>query len=88
MDQQSHPEEHKRSVSISPQSNEIGAQAPSNEHIDRLAGILLTYNFFEKELGYVQGMSDMCAPLYIVMDCDEETTFWCFVAFMDRMVNI
>jgi TBC1 domain family member 15 len=31
--------------------NDIGAQSPSNEHIERLAAILLTYNFFEKELG-------------------------------------
>ena len=31
--------------------SDIGAQSPSNEHIDRLAGILLTYNFHEKELG-------------------------------------
>jgi hypothetical protein len=31
--------------------SDIGAQSPSNEHIDRLAGILLTYNFYNKELG-------------------------------------
>jgi hypothetical protein len=31
--------------------SDIGAQSPSNEHIDRLAGILLTYNFYEKDLG-------------------------------------
>lgn len=31
--------------------SDIGAQSPSNEHIERLAGILLTYNFYEKDLG-------------------------------------
>lgn len=31
--------------------SDIGAQSPSNEHIDRLASILLTYHFYEKELG-------------------------------------
>jgi hypothetical protein len=36
---------------ISPTMNDIGAQSPTNEHIDRMAGILLTYNFYEKELG-------------------------------------
>jgi hypothetical protein len=36
---------------ISPQMNDIGAQSPTNEHTERLAGILLTYNFYEKELG-------------------------------------
>ncbi|KAF8163248.1 rab-GTPase-TBC domain-containing protein [Crassisporium funariophilum] len=70
---------------ISPSMNDIGAQSPSNEHIDRMAGILLTYNFYEKELGYVQGMSDLCAPVYIVMAGNEEMTFWCFVEVMNRM---
>ncbi|RDB21453.1 GTPase-activating protein GYP7 [Hypsizygus marmoreus] len=74
-----------RYSTISPNMSDIGAQSPTNEHIDRLAGILLTYNFYEKELGYVQGMSDLCAPLYVVMDADEELTFWCFVEFMHRM---
>jgi hypothetical protein len=36
---------------ISPQMNDIGAQSPTNEHTERLAEILLTYNFYEKELG-------------------------------------
>jgi hypothetical protein len=44
-------EPHKRYSTISPNISDIGAQSPSNEHIDRLAGILLTYNFFDKELG-------------------------------------
>ena len=40
-----------RYSTISPQLGDIGAQAPTNEHIDRLGAILLTYNFYEKELG-------------------------------------
>ena len=93
----------KRFSMISPNMSDIGSQAPSNDHIERLAGILLTYNFYEKELGqflerfvtshyshvvigYVQGMSDLCAPIYVVMDGDEEMTFWCFVEVMNRMV--
>ncbi|KAF7304783.1 hypothetical protein MKEN_01192400 [Mycena kentingensis (nom. inval.)] len=75
----------KRYSVISPGIADIGAQSPTNEHIDRMAGILLTYNFYEKELGYVQGMSDMCAPIYVVMAADEDLTFWCFVEFMNRM---
>lgn len=31
--------------------HQTGAQAPSNTHVERLGGILLTYNFFEKKLG-------------------------------------
>ncbi|KAL5532677.1 GYP7 [Sanghuangporus sanghuang] len=75
----------RRFSTFSPHSNDYGAQAPSNDHIERLAGILLTYNFYEKQLGYVQGMSDLCAPIYVVMGGDEEMTFWCFVEVMNRM---
>lgn len=42
---------HMRFSTISPQLGDIGAQAPTNEHIERLGTVLLTYNFFEKELG-------------------------------------
>ncbi|KIJ16899.1 hypothetical protein PAXINDRAFT_168334 [Paxillus involutus ATCC 200175] len=75
----------RRYSTISPQLVEIGAQSPSNEHIDRMGGVLLTYNFYDKDLGYVQGMSDLCAPLYVVMEVEEELTFWCFVEVMNRM---
>lgn len=36
---------------ISPQMADIGSQSPSNEHTEGLAGILLTYGLFEKQLG-------------------------------------
>ncbi|KAF8590588.1 RabGAP/TBC [Ramaria rubella] len=79
------PPSHKRYSSMSPNQDDIGAQSPSNEHVERLSAILLTYNFYERELGYVQGMSDLCAPIYIVMGADQEMTFWCFVQVMERM---
>lgn len=60
---------------------------PVLEHVDKLAEILLTYVLFEKDLGYVQGMSDLAAPLYVVMEGEEVATFWCFVEFMERMVR-
>lgn len=109
------------------QDDDDGAQSRSNEHVDRMAEVLLTYNFYEKELGmwrgthlfprlwarcfalslsrvygtdemlscwlgicdvgYVQGMSDLCAPVYVVSGADEAVTFWCFVSVMDRMVR-
>ncbi|KAH7340494.1 rab-GTPase-TBC domain-containing protein [Rhizoctonia solani] len=68
-----------------PAANENAAQAASNEHVDRLGTILLNYNFYEKELGYVQGMSDLCAPIYVVCGADEVKTFWCFVEVMEHM---
>ena len=38
--------------------------------------------------GYVQGMSDLCSPLYVICEGDEVRTFWCFVGFMDRVVSL
>ena len=49
--------------------------------------MLLTYNEYNKDLGYVQGMSDLLAPIYAVMQ-DDAAAFWGFVGFMDRMVNL
>lgn len=40
-----------RYSTISPGLSDIGAQAPTNEHIERLASILLTYNFYDTDLG-------------------------------------
>jgi hypothetical protein len=60
---------------------------PLTEHVDKMAEILLTYGFFEGELGYVQGMSDLLSPLYVVFDGDEVMTFWSFVEWMERMVR-
>lgn len=33
-------------------------------------------------------MSDLCAPVYVVMSSDEELTFWCFVEIMNRMASM
>ncbi len=48
--------------------------------------MLLTYNEYNRDLGYVQGMSDLLAPIYAVMQ-DDALAFWAFVGFMERMVN-
>ena len=48
--------------------------------------MLRTYNEYNKELGYVQGMSDLMAPIYAVVQ-DDAIAFWGFVRFMDRMVS-
>ncbi|KAH9822539.1 rab-GTPase-TBC domain-containing protein [Melampsora americana] len=58
---------------------------PTNSHVENLGRILMTYNVWEKELGYVQGMSDLCAPLYVVFEADAAVTFFAFVELMDRM---
>lgn len=70
-----------------------------NPHTLRLGEILLTYGVWESSqppsssssagesgllAGYVQGMSDLCSPLYIICQGDEVKTFWCFVGLMNR----
>lgn len=37
-------------------------------------------------VGYVQGMSDLLAPLLVIME-NEVDTFWCFVGFMEMVVR-
>lgn len=49
--------------------------------------MLLTYNEYNRGLGYVQGMSDLLAPIYAV-EQDDAVAFWGFVGFMERMVNV
>ena len=43
-----------------------------------------TSNPHPQNLGYVQGMSDLLAPIYAVMQ-DDAIAFWAFVGFMRRM---
>ena len=45
----------------------------------------MTYVMYNFDLGYVQGMSDLLAPILFVMDGNEVDAFWCFVGFMDRV---
>ncbi|KAG7984475.1 hypothetical protein I3843_04G162900 [Carya illinoinensis] len=55
-----------------------------NANVNLLRDILLTYSFYNFDLGYCQGMSDLLSPILFVMD-DESEAFWCFVALMDRL---
>ncbi|KAF7726914.1 GTPase activating protein [Apophysomyces ossiformis] len=57
----------------------------TNANLEIMKDILVTYNFYNTELGYVQGMSDLLAPLFVGMG-DEAMAFWGFVRFMDRVV--
>ncbi|XP_063053742.1 TBC1 domain family member 15 [Engraulis encrasicolus] len=49
-----------------------------------LHDILMTYCMYDFDLGYVQGMSDLLAPILYVME-NEVDAFWCFVNFMEEM---
>lgn len=61
------------------------ADTGTNVHLEQMKDMLLTYNEYNPDLGYVQGMSDLLAPLYAVMQ-DDAVAFWAFVGSMDRMV--
>ncbi|PWY72318.1 GTPase-activating protein Gyp7 [Aspergillus heteromorphus CBS 117.55] len=60
------------------------ADTGTNVHMEQMKDMLLTYNEYNPDLGYVQGMSDLLAPIYAVMQ-DDAVAFWAFVGFMDRM---
>ncbi|KAH0534021.1 hypothetical protein FGG08_007376 [Glutinoglossum americanum] len=60
------------------------AEVGTNVHLEQMKDMLLTYNEYNHGLGYVQGMSDLLAPIYAVMQ-DDAAAFWGFVGFMERM---
>ncbi|KAI0977212.1 GTPase-activating protein GYP7 [Xylaria arbuscula] len=67
-----------------PDPNSPFASVGTNVHMEQMKDMLLTYNEHNKDLGYVQGMSDLLAPIYAVMQ-DDAIAFWGFQHFMDRM---
>ncbi|CBF71108.1 GTPase-activating protein GYP7 [Aspergillus nidulans FGSC A4] len=60
------------------------ADVGTNVHLEQMKDMLLTYNEYNPDLGYVQGMSDLLAPIYAVMQ-DDAVAFWAFANFMNRM---
>lgn len=56
----------------------------TNPHLFSMREILLTYNEYNENLGYVQGMTDLLSPIYVVFQ-SETMAFWCFAGYMDRM---
>lgn len=58
---------------------------PSNAHVKATQEILLTYVFADDERNYVQGMSDLLSPIYVVCDGDQVLAFECFGTLMERM---
>ncbi|KAI8593387.1 rab-GTPase-TBC domain-containing protein [Geranomyces variabilis] len=57
----------------------------ASANLAMLSNVLVTYTMYgDFELGYVQGMNDLLAPVLVVMR-DEADAFWCFVEFMEMM---
>lgn len=57
-----------------------------NKNLMVLQDILMTYVMYNFDLGYVQGMSDLLAPILIIQQ-NEVDAFWCFVGFMDMVYS-
>ncbi|XP_069977503.1 TBC1 domain family member 15 [Penaeus vannamei] len=55
-----------------------------NPNVTLLHDILMTYVMYNFDLGYVQGMSDLLAPILYVTQ-HEATAFWCFVGYMNMV---
>lgn len=57
-------------------------KGPDNAHVAELYEMLMTYCQYNFDLGYVQGMSDLLSPLYMLFN-DKLMAFWAFVGYMD-----
>ncbi|KAM0007245.1 putative Rab-GTPase-TBC domain-containing protein [Helianthus debilis subsp. tardiflorus] len=54
------------------------------ENLGKLWDVLSVYAWFDKEVGYGQGMSDLCSPMIMLLE-DEADAFWCFERLMRRL---
>ncbi|KAG2533642.1 hypothetical protein PVAP13_9NG016251 [Panicum virgatum] len=54
------------------------------ENLSKLWDILAVYAWIDKEVGYCQGMSDLCSPMIVLLN-DEADAFWCFERLMRRL---
>lgn len=55
-----------------------------NPNLQILRNILITYNEYNVNLGYVQGMTDLLSPIFYILR-DESLSFWCYTKFIVRM---
>ncbi|AEE85300.1 Ypt/Rab-GAP domain of gyp1p superfamily protein [Arabidopsis thaliana] len=54
------------------------------ENLSKLWDILSVYAWIDNDVGYCQGMSDLCSPMIILLE-DEADAFWCFERLMRRL---
>ncbi|GLT42293.1 hypothetical protein SLA2020_163020 [Shorea laevis] len=50
----------------------------------KLWDILAIYSWVDSDIGYVQGMNDICSPMVILLE-NEADAYWCFEHAMRRM---
>ncbi|KAF4393927.1 hypothetical protein G4B88_025896 [Cannabis sativa] len=54
------------------------------DNLSKLWDILAVYAFIDTDVGYCQGMSDLCSPMIMLLN-DEADAFWCFERLMRRL---
>ncbi|KAK8567537.1 hypothetical protein V6N13_105498 [Hibiscus sabdariffa] len=54
------------------------------ENLSKLWDILSVYAWIDIDVGYCQGMSDLCSPMIILLE-HEADAFWCFERLMRRL---
>ncbi|XWS11187.1 hypothetical protein CRYUN_Cryun38cG0062400 [Craigia yunnanensis] len=54
------------------------------ENLSKLWDILSVYACIDTDVGYCQGMSDLCSPMIVLLE-DEADAFWCFERLMRRL---
>ncbi|KAK7262640.1 hypothetical protein RJT34_30215 [Clitoria ternatea] len=54
------------------------------ENLSKLWDILAVYARLDTDVGYCQGMSDLCSPMIMLLN-DEADAFWCFERLMRRL---
>ena len=57
---------------------------PAN--LEKLRNVITTYVWDHMDVGYMQGMCDLVAPMLVIFD-DEALTHSCFDRLMDRMLG-
>lgn len=58
----------------------------AGDNLDKLRNIMCTYVWEHLDIGYMQGMCDIVAPLLVVFN-DESLTYACFCHLMERLVE-
>ncbi|KAL5276338.1 SGSM2 family protein [Megaselia abdita] len=58
----------------------------ANENLDKLRNVICTYVWEHLDVGYMQGMCDLVAPLLVIFD-DESLSYGCFCKLMERMIE-
>ncbi|RXG52099.1 TBC1 domain family member 16 [Armadillidium vulgare] len=60
---------------------------PNNPNIEKMKNILLNFAYYNPEIGYTQGMSDILAPILAEVR-NEADVFWCFTGMMSKTVFV